>query len=212
MELINLPFSKYPEKDFKNFIRLFKYYSDTKETIDCRDEYIKEENDNWYSVHEYVLDTLIQGYRSECIGCWTELIAAPKPIAIVNTTFIWANTPLWTTFYEAWIFEYIDYYVAYIVSPRVGNSLTHYVSKYPVNLYSLEEEHVREKLKIKELKEGYCIYCGEELPEEPEYYDYGLGRKGEPNVPVYECQNCGMPNYGFRVGELVKKLYTGSYF
>ena len=197
-------FTKSDKKDFKKFIRLFKYYTHTKNIRDCKDEYIKERKDDQYEVHEYVLDTLRQGYRRECAGCPSELIAVPKPTAIINTSFVYANTPLWTKFYEAWIFPYLDHYIAYIVSPRIGNSLTHYVSKFPINLYTLKEKHIKERLKIREIRDGHCIYCDAELSEYPDYYDYGIGHRGEPNVPVYQCPNCGQENYGFRLGELVK--------
>ncbi len=212
MCLWEFEFVKKKEYDFKNKIRLIKRDVYTGKVWDCLDEYMSKNNDEEYVVSEYLLDALVDGVIVECIGCWHELIGAPKPERIVETTTVYANCPLWTTFYSAWIFKHYyalqTIYLAYIVSPRISSSINHTVSRYPIVLNSLDDEEIREKLKIRELKEGHCLFCGAELPEEPEYYEYGLGHRGEPNVPVYICPNCGRKNYGFRLGEFVKDVYT----
>ena len=212
---MKLEFNK--KVDFKDFVYIFRYEPRSNKILIVKDEYIRE--DGWlasaeefgcflYQVSEYLLDALMHGRIRECIGCSHEIIAVPKPVKIVKTTHVYANCSLWTTFWEAWIFrDYGDYY-AFMVSPRVGSTLYHYVTKHPIKLYSLKDEYIKEKLKIRELKEGHCIFCGAKLGDEPDYFDWGIGHKGKPNVPVYVCPKCGHVNYGFRLGELIKDFYN----
>jgi len=202
--------------DLKSVVRVFRYEPRENNVSVVTDNYICESG--WlaaaeefgcflYQVSDYLLRALIHGCIHECIGCSYEIIAVPKPVKIVKTTHIYANTPLWTTFWEAWIFKHYGSYYAFLVSPTVGSTLYHYVTRHPVKLYSLNDEHLKEKLKIRELKEGHCIFCGAKLGDEPDYYDWGIGHRGEPNVPVYVCPKCGHKNYGFRLGELIKDFY-----
>jgi len=191
--------------NFKNLIRVFERNAYTGDVREAREVYIRKEEEEVYVVNEYLLDALKRGIIR--IGTTeTELIAAPQVRKIVRTSYVYVNCPLWTKWWEGWIFEAWCGYVAYLVSPRVSCSLDHLVTKYPCRLRKLEDSHIREVLKIRDIQEGYCVFCGEPLPQEPDGHEYGLG--GE--VEFFICPNCGEKNYGFRWGQLFVWTHGGA--
>jgi len=190
--------------DFKTIVSIFRVYQKEGllEVIDITNEYINTCNDDIYEVSEYVLDGLFDKDGILTPVC-KEMFVVSKlnPWGFTNTREIFCNTPLWTETYKILWFEFKDIYIGYEVSPRIGSSIMHEITKYPIRIQ-------KEKPKNEELPQGHvCIYCGTELPKDPDHYEFGFGDKYEPSVPVFICPKCGQKNYGFRLGEFVKDFY-----
>ena len=199
--------------DFGKLVRIVVFGREG-EIRDVTSKYIKAMNygeKEGYEISEVIIEALFHKEHWTLGWEWSiDTVILPRnvePFKITSTKEIYCNTPLWTKTYKILWFKikYIGeyWYVGYKLSPRLGSSINHWVSKFPERVTKNEDE-----VKNEELPKGHkCIYCSAELPEEPEYYEWGLGDKNEPTVPVFICPKCGRENYGFRVGELLKNCY-----
>jgi len=123
------------EYDFKDFVKVLKC---TDEGIVEGIDLLYENDDDTYIVNSYALASLRRG-RVNVDGI--EIVAVPKPDKVINTTYVYANSPLWTMYYQAWIFKCTCYYLAFIVSPSIGDGTDCLVYKHPV------VEHYKKELK-----------------------------------------------------------------
>jgi len=209
MKHINLDFNQ-NRPTFKEKVRAIEitrpYFLEGGRVREVKDEHLKGCGD-YYEVSTDLITALKEGIYKYSRP--VELIAAPRPVDIIPTTFVFNHTPSETTFYEAWIFrgDWEGGFDVYLVSPRVGYSLTHHVLKHPILIYADEDTSVEEVVKAqvrRELREGYCILCDTKLPEEPDHFEWRSSwQEGEPDVPTWVCPNCEGFNYG-----LVGNLWT----
>lgn len=201
----------FEELDFKKVVKVVEIFPEGK-IVDVTDEYLvkKYPRSGYYTVSDYVISILFESYRGIEL-LWYEVPMLPvdiEPYKITDTAEIFSNSPLWTLTWKILWFKLKygreTYYIGYKLSPCISSTILHWVSKTPVKVTKNPEE-----VKDESLPEGHvCVYCGTPLPDEPDDWEYGLGHDGESNVPVFICPKCGSKNYGFRLGEFVKDIYT----
>jgi len=157
---------------------------------------VEYDGKRYYSVSEYILVVLRSPKPSqeavEYAFVSSKLLIPRRVYCIQPTNHVYCSTPLWTKRFEIWWFKILCEFIAFEVGPRLGSSISHYVSVNPVAIIDCsDDEFPKKAMEIFPYRAGACPYCGSDEYEETGHYDYSLFHRGEPDTPEFVCKNCG---------------------